>query len=195
MLKEETPQSLTKSSLQSISPADTKSASTPKSRLGASRRETRFVESPSVSLEEHVCVVKNCNKTFRKHSLLQCTSCMAVVHTEVIRSLPLPSQMHLKHYHPGTGGRLGSVPNVADLAYARTAQGLLEPGNTLFADRRRKRHRLSSPPESKRRKLEGAGRRKKRGVPLHEVLFVDENVITFTMLKRFIYLTGAASVT
>lgn len=45
------------------------------------------------------CPKQGCNKTFRKENLLQ---------------------MHIKHYHPEYSKFLGSTPNVADLAYART---------------------------------------------------------------------------
>lgn len=45
------------------------------------------------------CPKEGCCKTFRKENLLQ---------------------MHIKHYHPEFSKYLGSTPNVADLAYART---------------------------------------------------------------------------
>lgn len=45
------------------------------------------------------CPKEGCNKNFRKENLLQ---------------------MHIKHYHPEYSKFLGSTPNVADLAYART---------------------------------------------------------------------------
>ncbi|XP_014204979.1 PHD finger protein 20-like protein 1 [Copidosoma floridanum] len=45
------------------------------------------------------CPIAGCNKNFRKENLLQ---------------------MHIKHYHPEYSKYLGSTPNVADLAYART---------------------------------------------------------------------------
>lgn len=45
------------------------------------------------------CPKQGCCKTFRKENLLQ---------------------MHIKHYHPEYTKFLGSTPNVADLAYART---------------------------------------------------------------------------
>ena len=45
------------------------------------------------------CPIDGCNKNFRKENLLQ---------------------MHVKHYHPEYSKFLGSTPNVADLAYART---------------------------------------------------------------------------
>lgn len=45
------------------------------------------------------CPKEGCNKNFRKENLLQ---------------------MHIKHYHPEYSKFMGSTPNVADLAYART---------------------------------------------------------------------------
>ncbi|XP_067014455.2 uncharacterized protein [Anabrus simplex] len=46
-----------------------------------------------------MCPKDGCNKHFRKENLLQ---------------------MHIKHYHPEYNKFMGSTPNVADLAYART---------------------------------------------------------------------------
>ncbi|XP_018026843.1 mucin-5AC [Hyalella azteca] len=106
-------------------------ASPLKARPAPPLRETN---SPGVSVGEHVCVVKNCNKIFRNDNLLQ---------------------MHIKHYHPESSYRLGSsAPNVADLAYARTVEGLLEADKRGAGDRRRKRHSLGAVPEGKRRRLE-----------------------------------------
>uniref|UniRef100_A0A0C9QXJ9 Phf20l1 protein n=1 Tax=Fopius arisanus TaxID=64838 RepID=A0A0C9QXJ9_9HYME len=45
------------------------------------------------------CPIEGCTKTFRKENLLQ---------------------MHIKHYHKEYSQYVGSTPNVADLAYART---------------------------------------------------------------------------
>lgn len=49
--------------------------------------------------DSYKCPVEGCLKTHRKENLLQ---------------------MHVKHYHPEYVKYLGSTPNVADLAYART---------------------------------------------------------------------------
>lgn len=51
------------------------------------------------------CPKEGCLKNFRKENLLQ---------------------MHIKHYHPEYSRFLGSTPNVADLAYARTIGEPLE---------------------------------------------------------------------
>lgn len=51
------------------------------------------------------CPKEGCGKNFRKENLLQ---------------------MHIKHYHPEYSKFLGSTPNVADLAYARTIGEPLE---------------------------------------------------------------------
>lgn len=49
--------------------------------------------------DSYKCPKEGCTKTVRKENLLQ---------------------MHVKHYHPEYAKYLGSTPNVADLAYART---------------------------------------------------------------------------
>ncbi|KAI4502468.1 hypothetical protein M0802_002380 [Mischocyttarus mexicanus] len=60
-----------------------------------------FIGGLRVEMEDsaYKCPKQGCNKTFRKENLLQ---------------------MHIKHYHPEYSKFLGSTPNVADLAYART---------------------------------------------------------------------------
>lgn len=60
-----------------------------------------FVGNLRVKIEDstYKCPKIGCNKNFRKENLLQ---------------------MHIKHYHPEYSKFLGSTPNVADLAYART---------------------------------------------------------------------------
>ncbi|XP_034934323.1 uncharacterized protein MBD-R2 [Chelonus insularis] len=60
-----------------------------------------FIGGLRVEMEDsaYKCPKEGCNKTFRKENLLQ---------------------MHIKHYHPEFSKYLGSTPNVADLAYART---------------------------------------------------------------------------
>lgn len=60
-----------------------------------------FVGNLRVEIEDstYKCPKTGCNKNFRKENLLQ---------------------MHIKHYHPEYSKFLGSTPNVADLAYART---------------------------------------------------------------------------
>ncbi|XP_017876601.1 PHD finger protein 20 isoform X2 [Ceratina calcarata] len=60
-----------------------------------------FIGGLRVEMEDsaYKCPKEGCNKTFRKENLLQ---------------------MHIKHYHPEYSKFLGSTPNVADLAYART---------------------------------------------------------------------------
>lgn len=49
--------------------------------------------------DSYKCPIEGCGKNFRKENL---------------------AQMHIKHYHPEYTKLLGSTPNVADLAYART---------------------------------------------------------------------------
>ena len=60
-----------------------------------------FIGGLRVEMEDsaYKCPKQGCSKTFRKENLLQ---------------------MHIKHYHPEYSKFLGSTPNVADLAYART---------------------------------------------------------------------------
>ncbi|XP_046735242.1 PHD finger protein 20-like protein 1 isoform X2 [Diprion similis] len=60
-----------------------------------------FIGGIRVEMEDsaYKCPKEGCNKNFRKENLLQ---------------------MHIKHYHPEYSKFLGSTPNVADLAYART---------------------------------------------------------------------------
>ncbi|XP_011501583.1 PREDICTED: uncharacterized protein LOC105365182 [Ceratosolen solmsi marchali] len=60
-----------------------------------------FIGNLRVEIEDstYKCPKNGCNKNFRKENLLQ---------------------MHIKHYHPEYSKFLGSTPNVADLAYART---------------------------------------------------------------------------
>ncbi|CAD6235848.1 GSCOCG00008011001-RA-CDS [Cotesia congregata] len=60
-----------------------------------------FIGGLRVEMEDsaYKCPKEGCSKTFRKENLLQ---------------------MHIKHYHPEFSKYLGSTPNVADLAYART---------------------------------------------------------------------------
>lgn len=60
-----------------------------------------FIGGLRVEMEDsaYKCPKEGCNKNFRKENLLQ---------------------MHIKHYHPEYSKFLGSTPNVADLAYART---------------------------------------------------------------------------
>ncbi|XP_076246985.1 PHD finger protein MBD-R2 isoform X3 [Calliopsis andreniformis] len=60
-----------------------------------------FIGGLRVEMEDsaYKCPKQGCTKTFRKENLLQ---------------------MHIKHYHPEYSKFLGSTPNVADLAYART---------------------------------------------------------------------------
>ncbi|XP_044592246.1 PHD finger protein 20-like protein 1 isoform X3 [Cotesia glomerata] len=60
-----------------------------------------FIGGLRVEMEDsaYKCPKEGCFKTFRKENLLQ---------------------MHIKHYHPEFSKYLGSTPNVADLAYART---------------------------------------------------------------------------
>ncbi|KAK0077917.1 hypothetical protein PV325_003286 [Microctonus aethiopoides] len=60
-----------------------------------------FIGGLRVEMEDsaYKCPKEGCCKTFRKENLLQ---------------------MHIKHYHPEFSKYLGSTPNVADLAYART---------------------------------------------------------------------------
>ncbi|CAL7943861.1 unnamed protein product [Xylocopa violacea] len=60
-----------------------------------------FIGGLRVEMEDsaYKCPKQGCSKTFRKENLLQ---------------------MHIKHYHPEYAKFLGSTPNVADLAYART---------------------------------------------------------------------------
>ncbi|XP_043270444.1 PHD finger protein 20 isoform X3 [Venturia canescens] len=60
-----------------------------------------FIGSLRVEMEDSLfkCPKEGCCKNFRKENLLQ---------------------MHIKHYHPEYSKFLGSTPNVADLAYART---------------------------------------------------------------------------
>lgn len=64
-------------------------------------RTVVFIGGLRVEMEDsaYKCPKQGCNKTFRKENLLQ---------------------MHIKHYHPEYSKFLGSTPNVADLAYART---------------------------------------------------------------------------
>lgn len=49
--------------------------------------------------DSYKCPIQGCGKNFRKENL---------------------AQMHIKHYHPEYTKFIGSTPNVADLAYART---------------------------------------------------------------------------
>ncbi|KAJ1525407.1 hypothetical protein ONE63_010221 [Megalurothrips usitatus] len=56
-------------------------------------------KSLSASSDGCICPKDGCGKRFRKENLLQ---------------------MHIKHYHPEYTAFMGSTPNVADLAYART---------------------------------------------------------------------------
>ncbi|XP_023288826.1 PHD finger protein 20-like protein 1 isoform X2 [Orussus abietinus] len=60
-----------------------------------------FIGGLRVEMEDscYKCPKEGCTKNFRKENLLQ---------------------MHIKHYHPEYSKFLGSTPNVADLAYART---------------------------------------------------------------------------
>ncbi|XP_015118387.1 PHD finger protein 20-like protein 1 isoform X2 [Diachasma alloeum] len=60
-----------------------------------------FVGGLRVEMEDGAfkCPIEGCAKTFRKENLLQ---------------------MHIKHYHKEYSQYVGSTPNVADLAYART---------------------------------------------------------------------------
>lgn len=60
-----------------------------------------FIGGLRVEMEDssYKCPKEGCLKNFRKENLLQ---------------------MHMKHYHPEYSKFLGSTPNVADLAYART---------------------------------------------------------------------------
>lgn len=60
-----------------------------------------FIGGLRVEMEDssYKCPKEGCLKNFRKENLLQ---------------------MHIKHYHPEYSKFLGSTPNVADLAYART---------------------------------------------------------------------------
>lgn len=60
-----------------------------------------YIGNLRVAIEDstYKCPKTGCNKNFRKENLLQ---------------------MHIKHYHPEYSKFLGSTPNVADLAYART---------------------------------------------------------------------------
>lgn len=60
-----------------------------------------FIGGLRIEMEEssYKCPKEGCLKNFRKENLLQ---------------------MHIKHYHPEYSKFLGSTPNVADLAYART---------------------------------------------------------------------------
>nr|CAD7397119.1 unnamed protein product [Timema poppensis] len=66
-----------------------------------------FVGGLKIQMENdaYKCPKEGCGKTFRKENLLQ---------------------MHLKHYHPEYNKFMGSTPNVADLAYARTIGENLE---------------------------------------------------------------------
>ena len=62
---------------------------------------TVFIGGLRIEMEDnsYKCPKEGCLKNFRKENLLQ---------------------MHIKHYHPEYSKFLGSTPNVADLAYART---------------------------------------------------------------------------
>ena len=68
---------------------------------GVDEDYTTFIGNLRVEIEDstYKCPKTGCNKNFRKENLLQ---------------------MHIKHYHPEYSKFLGSTPNVADLAYART---------------------------------------------------------------------------
>uniref|UniRef100_A0A6A7FVI3 Mucin-5AC-like n=1 Tax=Hirondellea gigas TaxID=1518452 RepID=A0A6A7FVI3_9CRUS len=116
--------------------------------------------SPLEDLEEHVCTVKDCAKTFRKLSLLQ---------------------MHVKHYHPWMRkGRGVAAPNVADLAYARTiASPLYSPISQHSAqERRQKRQAAAELSDSKRRRTDKDVTRKVSAAPMA----VKEEASTATLV-------------
>ncbi|CAG5074088.1 Similar to PHF20L1: PHD finger protein 20-like protein 1 (Homo sapiens), partial [Cotesia congregata] len=80
-----------------------------------------FIGGLRVEMEDsaYKCPKEGCSKTFRKENLLQ---------------------MHIKHYHPEFSKYLGSTPNVADLAYARTIgepiiDGTPKKSNSNYVDK------------------------------------------------------------
>ncbi|XP_047362274.1 PHD finger protein 20 isoform X3 [Vespa velutina] len=101
--KVKTPTSNETTLLMSINttPVNTPVASAGTTGTSVNNGAAVFIGGLRVEMEDsaYKCPKQGCNKTFRKENLLQ---------------------MHIKHYHPEYSKFLGSTPNVADLAYART---------------------------------------------------------------------------
>ncbi|KAK3921180.1 PHD finger protein 20-like protein 1 [Frankliniella fusca] len=87
-------------------------------------------KSLSAGSDGYICPKDGCGKRFRKENLLQ---------------------MHIKHYHPEYTAFMGSTPNVADLAYARTvgesatdAPNRNRPGQSSFMEKLEKISRMEA---------------------------------------------------
>ncbi|KAE8748341.1 hypothetical protein FOCC_FOCC004977 [Frankliniella occidentalis] len=87
-------------------------------------------KSLSAGSDGYICPKDGCGKRFRKENLLQ---------------------MHIKHYHPEYTAFMGSTPNVADLAYARTVGESVtdtpnrnRPGQSSFMEKLEKISRMEA---------------------------------------------------